>query len=125
VALLRTDVSEESISRFLRCVLQMLVTADFPSSLILSTLMMEAMRSSETSVPTRAAWRHIPEDVILHSHRRENLKSYIALIGWVCSGDVTCFLWLLYKLKTFIQQRWSTHVFRRCPFETWTGHQTS
>jgi hypothetical protein len=23
-----------------------------------------------------------PEDAILHSHRRENLKSYIALTGW-------------------------------------------
>jgi hypothetical protein len=25
---------------------------------------------------------YIPEDDILHSHRRENLKSYIALTGW-------------------------------------------
>jgi hypothetical protein len=25
---------------------------------------------------------YIPEDSILHSRRRENLKSYIALIGW-------------------------------------------
>jgi hypothetical protein len=25
---------------------------------------------------------HIPEDSILHSHRRENLKSYTALTGW-------------------------------------------
>jgi hypothetical protein len=25
---------------------------------------------------------HIPEDAILHSHLRENLKSYIALTGW-------------------------------------------
>jgi hypothetical protein len=25
---------------------------------------------------------YIPEDVILHGHRRENLKSYIALTGW-------------------------------------------
>jgi hypothetical protein len=25
---------------------------------------------------------HIPEDDILHSLRRENLKSYIALTGW-------------------------------------------
>jgi hypothetical protein len=24
----------------------------------------------------------IPEDGILHSHRSENLKSYIALTGW-------------------------------------------
>jgi hypothetical protein len=25
---------------------------------------------------TRATWRNNPEDTILHSHRRENLKSY-------------------------------------------------
>jgi hypothetical protein len=25
---------------------------------------------------------HIPEDGILHRHRRESLKSYIALTGW-------------------------------------------
>jgi hypothetical protein len=25
---------------------------------------------------------YMPEDDILHSHRCENLKSYIALIGW-------------------------------------------
>jgi hypothetical protein len=26
---------------------------------------------------------YIPEDAILHSQRRENLKPYIALTGWV------------------------------------------
>jgi hypothetical protein len=38
---------------------------------------MEAIRSSETSVQsTTSTRRHTPEDGILHSHRRENLKSY-------------------------------------------------
>jgi hypothetical protein len=36
----------------------------------------EAIRSSETSVLTKSTWRKIPEDGFLHSHRRENLRSY-------------------------------------------------
>jgi hypothetical protein len=44
--------------------------------------MKEALSSSETSVLTRATRANIPEGAILHSHHRENLKSYIALTGW-------------------------------------------
>jgi hypothetical protein len=44
--------------------------------------MMEAMRTSKAWVFTTATRSHIPENGILHSHRRENLKSYIALTGW-------------------------------------------
>jgi hypothetical protein len=62
---------------------RLIVTANvFPSSPILVTLMMEGLCFSETSVLTRATRRNISEDAILCSHRRENLKSYIALTSW-------------------------------------------
>jgi hypothetical protein len=57
VALIRTDVSEEPSASFIRVtrVRWSLVMANVvPSSLILVTLMMEALDPSETSVLTKA-----------------------------------------------------------------------
>jgi hypothetical protein len=80
VDIVRTDDSEERTAPPISVTAVCLVTANVvPSSAILVTLMMEATRSSETSVLTTAAGRNIPEDDILHSHCCGHLKSYIGI----------------------------------------------
>jgi hypothetical protein len=59
VALVRTDVSEELSASFIR----MTRIGELGITLAVTS--------------NRRTRRYIPEDTILHSHRRENLKSYI------------------------------------------------
>jgi hypothetical protein len=73
-------VSPTSVGRCL--VISLLTPAHSGSSLtdfllFSSTLKMEAIRSSETSVNTSSTQRHTPEDYFFHSHRRENVKCYV------------------------------------------------
>jgi hypothetical protein len=78
--------------------LQLLVTANVvPSSPILVTLIMEAICSSETSILTRVTGHNIPEDGILHSNCRENLKSYNKCMTNLTSLNVKNAKSMLYK----------------------------
>jgi hypothetical protein len=74
VGILLTNVSEEHIASIFR--VEEIQLQLVHRSWISSTLKMEAIRSSETSVNKIPTWRHIPENGILHSHRRKNLKSH-------------------------------------------------
>jgi translation elongation factor EF-G len=93
VGLLRVDVSEERVAPVLQY-----YTVSYRVSLVLarvisSTLKMKATRSSETSVHNKRTRCHIQEDSIPHSHRRENLKSYIVTVCLIkLQGDMPLML---------------------------------
>jgi hypothetical protein len=62
----------------------------------------------------------IPEDGILHSHRRENLKSYIALTGWTLwrRGNVSP---VKYELGFDIPEDGILHSHRRGNLKSYTS----
>jgi hypothetical protein len=78
VALLKTEVSEESIASIIR-----VTRIGEIGTTLAVTSNWSTLRFSETPVVTRATRRNIQEDDILHSYRSDNLKSYIALTGWI------------------------------------------
>jgi hypothetical protein len=65
VALVRTDVLEESIV-FIKSVLWLLVTDNGVPSLLILVTQMEAIHSSETLVLSEATWCNVPDDGIIH-----------------------------------------------------------
>jgi hypothetical protein len=68
--LVRTDDSEERIATIIRMTIigELGTTLAVPCLSILATLMMDPVRSSETSILTGATLRNIQEDGILQVH---------------------------------------------------------
>jgi hypothetical protein len=97
----------------------LVAASDVPSSPILVTLIKVALSSSETSVLIRATRRDIPEDTVLHSHRRENLKSYkyfhLKIQGIIAIAHCAIFnLFMLNKRNYYLYIYWNTRKRSLC-----------
>jgi hypothetical protein len=93
VALVRTDVSEELSASIVR------VTRIGE----LGTTLAVTINRSTVRRTTR---RNIPEDATLHSHRRENLKSYISHL---CFADHTGTIYATWDLENSIFEERVNH----------------
>jgi hypothetical protein len=88
VAVTETEVSEKRIASIIRVtrIGELGTSLEIPRNRSIlrrnNRLLVTANVVRCSSVLIRATLRNNPEVDILHSYRRENLKSYIALTGW-------------------------------------------
>jgi hypothetical protein len=75
ISLIRTDVSEERIAFIIRVTRIGELHACFGWYLLLTLFL-----SRRFAILTRATRLKIPEDGILHSHRRETLEFYLLMV---------------------------------------------
>jgi hypothetical protein len=89
-----------------------LVWTDVSEELTASITRVQALSSSETLVHTRDTRRNIPEDVILHSHRRENIKSYETFLYLQLPFKLLVLSDLSWKSARFVFMELMVHVER-------------